>query len=195
MMPRPRRADRRLAVLAVVLLVLGCNSSMTPGPPSSSGTTVTSVSTAATASGSQSASAEASAAPEPPSAADVIEADVDAGEIDANTGILYRLEAQFGAPGLPATYAAAAGGEDEAVFDMAAHALAGMPAAIQSQVKPYLVRPTDATSVFHGPGTTSVVGDPFAAIGPAPIDLGAPDPATLHAARMAGVPSARLRCP
>jgi hypothetical protein len=129
---------RRAAALALVAIVVaGCGSG---GSQS-----------VAQATGTPAASDIATDLPST-SAADLIQADVDAGKIDANTGLLYRLEAQFGAPGLPAQYKSAPVTEDIAVFDMAAHALAKMPADIQSQVAPYLARPTNAISVFHGKG-------------------------------------------
>jgi len=151
---RPRiKTGRRVAAIAIAaLFVAGCGAGSTATNQLAGATGgPTAVGTAPAASGGS--STDATPAPTPTQAADLIQADVQAGAIDADTGMLYRLEAEFGAPGLPAKYASAPAVEDEAVFDMTAHALSTMPADMQAQILPFIVRPTDSRSVFHGPAT------------------------------------------
>jgi hypothetical protein len=188
---RPR-APRRLGALAAVAFVLaGCNlSSSTQAPGSGS--------VASTAAGGSSAPTATAAPsldnpPDQPAAADLIQADVDSGKIDQATGILYRLEAQFGAPGLPAQYTSAPRLEDTAAVDMARLTLDSMPAALQARILPFIVRPTDSRSVFHGQGRTSRAAGVAAAAMLAPVD-GAqavlPNDATCGADGWASVTSA-----
>ncbi|HEY7023883.1 MAG TPA: hypothetical protein VH371_02850, partial [Candidatus Limnocylindrales bacterium] len=115
-----------------------------------------------------------SAPPEQPTAPELIQQDVDAGVIDEPTGLLYRVYAMFGAPELPAQYAAAQPTEDGAALaTLQMEANDGtLPAEIADQVAPYLVRPTDPSSPFHGSAPPVGARAPFAAdIAAAPMDV------------------------
>ncbi len=96
--------------------------------------------------------AEPTAQPTPPTAKALIEADLAAGTIDEPTSLLYRIEAMFGAPELPQKYQAGVPEEDGAAIATAQQELDQMPADVRAQIEPFLVRPTDPTSVFHGGG-------------------------------------------
>jgi hypothetical protein len=161
-----RRLPQRVAALVAVAFVLaGCNlSSGTPAP--GSGTAPTGA-----AGGSSGPTPAATPATDQPSVAATIQADVDAGKIDQNTGLLYRIEAMVRAPGLPSQYASAPVGEDGAAFDLAALTLDKMPGAIHDQILPYLVRPTDPRSVFHGKGKTATTAGLAAPAVVAPADV------------------------
>jgi hypothetical protein len=184
-MARHSRTGTRAAALAIVAMVVaGCGSSTPSGGPSQT-----------TLGATSQASEGAAPTPAPPNAEDVIQADVDAGKIDQATGDLYRIEAEFGAKGLPAQYASAAVGEDQAALDMAALDLAKMPAAIQAELTPFLVRPTDPRSVFHGKAAALTAPAPAAAAvngstGRALADAIGPDPAAVQPAP----PGADLVC-
>jgi hypothetical protein len=178
---RRRPIHLRLGAVAVVAMLLaGCNQSSTTAGPS--GAAQSGGGPGASGSALPSAgSAGPTAAPTPstdqPSVASLIQSDVDAGKIDQNTGLLYRIEATVGAPGLPSQYASAPATEDGAAFDIAALTLDAMPAAIHDQILPYLVRPTDPRSVFHGnSGTSSVGGLEAAAMNPLPVGIPAVEP-------------------
>lgn len=164
-------AARWAVVLAVAALVAGCNSSTVTPPPSGSV-----ASPAAIALASPAATPARTPAPEPPSAADLIRADVAAGKIDEPTGLLYRIEAMYGAPGLPAQYASAPAGEDEAAVVSATLKLDSLPAAIHDQILPFLVRPTDPRSAFHGSGASPTLHDP-AGLAAVRLPAGLGDPA------------------
>jgi hypothetical protein len=166
---RHRVPGRLGALAAVAMLVAGCNmSSSSPSGPGQSAYGAAASGSSAISSGGPVASPTAAATPstDQPTAAAAIQADVDSGKIDQNTGLLYRIEATVGAPGLPSQNASLPAGEDGAAFDLAALTLDQMPAAIHDQILPYVVRPTDKRSVFHGTGGTSSVGG----IGVAAID-------------------------
>lgn len=156
-----RPVDRRLASLAVVaFLVFGCGNStpsMAPGTGAGASTSgVAQGATSATASGAvPTDTPQPTPPPDPQTAADVIQADVAAGKLDAATGLLDRIESEFGAPGLPSQYASAPPSEDQAALDIAALDMAGVtsdkiPTAVHDRLLPFLLRPTDARSVFHG---------------------------------------------
>ena len=96
-----------------------------------------------------------------PTAAELIEADRAAGRIDGATALQYRVFAIFGDPRLPDAYAAAPAGEDRAALHDAQDAIGTLPEAIAAELRPYLVRPTDPTSVFHdirGAATAALTG-------------------------------------
>jgi hypothetical protein len=119
----------------------------------------------ATSEESSSPVAIASVAPEQPTAMQLIQQDVDAGTIDEPTGLLYRVYATFGAPELPAKYAAGIPTEDgAAIAQLVGEANDGsLPAEIANDVMPFLVRPPDPTSVFHGSAPPVGARQPFAA--------------------------------
>ena len=85
----------------------------------------------------------------PASAADLIQADVEQGALDQDTGLLYRIYAVFRDPRLPAKYQAGVAIEDEGAFEAAQASLDSMAPEIAAELRPYLVRPTDPSSVFH----------------------------------------------
>jgi hypothetical protein len=58
--------------------------------------------------------------------------------------------AVFGDPRLPAEYAAGAWSDDEAALGAAVERIADLPAEVAAELRPYVVRPTDPTSVFFG---------------------------------------------
>ncbi|MGD0121194.1 MAG: hypothetical protein ABSC46_01390 [Candidatus Limnocylindrales bacterium] len=153
MRPRRRRfVNRCVALLAGLFIVAGCNSAILTPTPSGALATAAAASPAATPG--------PSLAPEPPTAANLIQADVVAGKIDEPTGLLYRIEAMFGAPGLPAQYASAPATEDGAAVAVATLNLDSLPPAIRDQVLPFVVRPTDSRSAFHGSGASPTLHDP-----------------------------------
>ena len=79
-----------------------------------------------------------------PVPADKILADVEAGKIDADTGLMYRIFASFADPRLPAEYAGGPPDIDQAALDEAAFRQANgdLPPAVADAVRPYLLRPT-----------------------------------------------------
>jgi hypothetical protein len=193
-----RPVDRRLASLAVVaFLVFGCGSTSNTAPGAGASTSgVAQGATSAPASGAvPTDTPEPTPAPDPQTAADLIQADVAAGKLDQPTGLLYRLEAEFGAPGLPSQYASAPPSEDQAALDMAALDMAGVtsdkiPAAIHDQLLPFLLRPTDARSVFHGTGTPAALNALTAQLDSAQIPPAAANVAAGRAAQAGDIVSA-----
>jgi len=83
------------------------------------------------------------------SAAELIVADVEAGTIDADTGLLYRILAAYGDPDLPERYAGLPSGEDHAALADVLQQMPTLPPAIADALAPYVVRPTDPRSPFH----------------------------------------------
>ena len=120
--PRHRDPARRLvSLVAALALVVGCGPSQTivsasiPGPSQASGAPSTTQGPTETT--------ETTSPPEAPTAEQLIEADLASGAIDEPTSLLYRIEAMFGAPELPAKYAA---GTQEEEFRGAEHGQAGI---------------------------------------------------------------------
>ena len=184
---RPSSLDRIAVALAVLALGLGaCDSSPTAspsGPPASQ-----------IAEGTPSASGSIAGSPAPegsplpaaggtPTSADLIQADVDAGRLDEPTGLLYRVYAIFGDPRLPAAYASDAKVEDNAALATARSQIDSLPPAIAAELRPYLVRPTNPTSVFYKVRASASSGSPavrFAsARGPSVIGESAAAPAAV----------------
>jgi hypothetical protein len=92
-----------------------------------------------------------------PTSADKIQDDVAAGTLDEATGILYRVYAAFGDSRLPQTYASDTWTEDNAALALAIDQFDTLPADIAAELKPFLVRPTDPSSVFFSSRTGSRV--------------------------------------
>lgn len=91
---------------------------------------------------------EASAAP-PPTSQDLIEQALERGEIDYPTSLLYRVWALFLAPDLPEAFdGAGSGGEDTYLGMELSQVLGTLPPGIEAAIAPYLVRPTDPTSIY-----------------------------------------------
>ena len=147
------------------MVMFGCGNSTPSAPASGAVQGATSGPTSGATTGvAPTETPEATPPPDPQTAETVIQNDVDAGKLDQATGNLYRLEAEFGAPGLPSQYASAPPSEDQAAMDVAAMDVAGVtstkiPASIRAQLLPFLLRPTDPHSIFHG-------GTPAALIAP-----------------------------
>jgi hypothetical protein len=88
-----------------------------------------------------------------PSSQELIERALQAGDIDYATSLMYRVWALFQAPELPEAYdGSGSTGEDTYLFFELARVRADLPAAIESAVAPYLVRPSDPTSIFSASG-------------------------------------------
>ena len=126
------------------------------------------------------------AASVPPSSQLLIEQALRAGTIDYPTSLLYRVWALFHAPELPAAYDGdGSEGEDTYLFLELSRVRSTLPAEIETDIAPYLVRPDDPTSIFSQPplvarrsGTASA--ELAAAAAPAPVgcaenDVGQPD--------------------
>ena len=144
-----------LRILAIVALVAACNNTPSAAPPAASGSTGAGT-TAPLASGGGPEATDAPVEPSVPSSkARIRRAQAD-GRLDADTAMLYRIYALFGAPELPAEYRSDVWAEDNAALDLATSRLERLPAAIADAVRPFVVRPTDPTSVFFGsPATAS----------------------------------------
>jgi hypothetical protein len=87
-----------------------------------------------------------------PSSQELIARALAAGDIDYATSLLYRVWALFQAPELPAAYDGSGGlPEDAYLFLELSRVRAQLPAAIETAIAPYLVRPTEPTSIFSRP--------------------------------------------
>jgi hypothetical protein len=137
-------------VLAVlVILIAACGPSPTPSPRESGA--LPAGPTDATVPSPGPTDAQTSSPPDVASSltsADKIEAARAAGRIDAPTALLYRVYATFGARELPAEFASDGWAEDGAALAMAIDQLDTLPTAIADELRPFLVRPTDPSSVF-----------------------------------------------
>jgi hypothetical protein len=87
-----------------------------------------------------------------PSSQGLIERAYEAGTIDYPTSLLYRTWALFHAPELPAEYDGAGSiGEDTFLFLELSRVQGSLPAEIEAQIAPYVVRPDDPSSIFSQP--------------------------------------------
>lgn len=93
-----------------------------------------------------------------PTSADLIEAAVAAGRIDDATGLMYRIFATFGDPRLPGEYSTGRAEEDVVALMRAPVEIDSLPAEIAATIRPYIVRPTDPESAFHGTPATASSG-------------------------------------
>ena len=154
-MHRSSRWPRLLTGVALVLAA--CSSSPTPSP-----------SLAPSLSDDPSGSGVPSASGQPveggtPASADLIRAAVRAGVLDEATGLLYRLYAQVFDPRLPEAYRGEAA-EDHAVADAAEAVWPDLSADQQAALLPFLVRPTDAASIFKQANATASRGNQLALV-------------------------------
>ena len=105
-----------------------------------------------------------------PSSQELIAQALQAGQIDYPTSVLYRAYALFGDPRLPQAYQGSGSSlEDEGFFFEARQP--DLPAAIQTQLRPFLVRPSSPESIFNQPAPQSV--RPQTSACPADTDPGA----------------------
>ena len=96
--------------------------------------------------------------PAQPTSADLIQAAVEAGTIDDATGLLYRIFATFGDRRLPAEFSTGRAEEDAIALMRAPVELDSLPPDIAAQIRPFIVRPTEPDSVFHGTPVTASSG-------------------------------------
>jgi len=139
----------------LTLALAACSSSPTPTP-----------SLAPSTSDNPSVSNDPSASEQPvtggsPTSADLITAAVRVGALDKATGLLYRLYAQVFDPRLPEAYRGEAA-EDHVVADAAEAAWPDLTADQQAALLPFLVRPTDAASIFQQAPATASLGNQLA---------------------------------
>lgn len=179
------RAGVRLRVASIAIVIALVGGACAPGPspaPIAQATPSTGPASGEPA-GSPAASAPAGSAQAPPSpavpdepgpsievltaptSADKILADVEAGNLDETTALLYRIYAIFGDPRLPAEYGSANWSEDIAAIAQALDQLDTLPSEIAAELRPFLVRPTDPESVFFGSAATAALSPSRAAIG------------------------------
>ena len=135
--------------------------------PSATPPTPASADPQATASSGPSATPSIPATSAPPSneepggrtSADLIRAAVAAGSLDDATGLLYRVYAVFGDPRLPAEFATGVAHEDFQALMRAPLDIDRLPAAVADQLRPYVVRPTDPSSLFFDTSAAEATGD------------------------------------
>ena len=85
-----------------------------------------------------------------PRSPQLIQAALDAGQIDYGTSLLYRAYAVFGSARLPAAFVGSGPDEeDSSLFDDIERARTTLPPAILTQLEPFLLRPADPQSVFN----------------------------------------------
>lgn len=164
--PRPPRRTRKVrfvrmrpgrltAILSVVLVVAGCQSSPPPLPSSSS---------------APSSSSTPTKAPPalPPTSETLIAAALTSGKITYEQSLLYRALALFDSPGLPSKYRSS-------IPDMeAASPLLGeidakestLSADLLKKLEPYRARPADPVSIFNTAPAPAAVNGMMAAAGP-----------------------------
>lgn len=85
--------------------------------------------------------------PPPPTAQQLIQEDLAAGRIDANTALLYRAYALYGDPRLPGQYSGGFLVEDPVFFNLAQDP--NLPADLKAQLEPFLARPDDPVSIYN----------------------------------------------
>lgn len=149
--------NRLPAILVAALVVAACSDAATPSPAGTSGAargeTPSALSSPPPATGPSADPVELPSAE--PNSADLIDAAVAAGTIDAATGLLYRIYATFGDPRLPATYSTGAAAEDVIALMEAGAQIDTLPPDIAAEIRPYLLRPTDQSSPFNPARTAS----------------------------------------
>jgi hypothetical protein len=136
-------------LLAIALLVAACGDAASPAPPAASGSTAASTAGPAASDGAPGVP-DPSAEPYVPSSKDLIRRAQADGRLDARTAMLYRVFALFGAPELPAEYRSDVWAEDNAVLAHAQSELEHLPSDVAEAIRPFLARPTDPSSAFHG---------------------------------------------
>lgn len=146
----------------VALSLVGCDQAPSAAPSTAAAST-TGQTLAPPSSDVTPAASGAAGSPGPtsggakPTSADLIRADVAAGKLDGPTGLLYRIYAIFGDPRLPVAYESDVWDEDSGALLQGTRELDTLPAAIADEMRPFLVRPTDPSSVFREvtPGSAS----------------------------------------
>jgi hypothetical protein len=85
-----------------------------------------------------------------PKTQQLIQAALDAGQIDLGTSLVYRAQAAFGDSRLPETFVGSGPAEEDiALFADIEDARPKLPQSILDQLAPYLARPDDPASVFN----------------------------------------------
>ncbi|MEO8152458.1 MAG: hypothetical protein ABI605_05260 [Rhizobacter sp.] len=88
-----------------------------------------------------------------------IAAALDAGTLDYGSSLLYRAYALLGDKRLPDAYLGSGSAEeDNALFDEITLRFAGLPAAVQDTLRPFIVRPADPLSAWNAGATASAMG-------------------------------------
>ena len=154
----PTRAQRwlgyRRVLASAVLLLVACSPPVVVGPtaPASAPSAVAPGEPQGSASGSgRPAPGTGQPAPQPLplSRQDLIDAALSNGQIDLVTSLVYRADARFGLPELPAEYASAPSrGDDAALFAEIVDLMPTLSEADQQRLAPFVVRPTEPGSVF-----------------------------------------------
>jgi len=150
-------AMRRIGVLLAVLalLVAACAPNNTPEPsPNASASPSASDGVIAEATPTPTPSEPAAAEESNPTSAVLIAAAVENGTLDEATGYLYRFYAQWFDPRLPEAYRGAPAEDADAVA-LAQAAFDSLSPEDQDRLRPFLVRPRDATSYFNDPAATA----------------------------------------
>lgn len=136
---------RIIALLAAAALLAGCTS--TPGSAERAiDATVTATSPEPEPSADTDLDDEL--APPEPTSSHLIQAALDAGEIDEPTSLLYRLQLLLMAPNFPEEFIGAPEGHDLGLVPEILDKLDSFPPEIRAAIEPYLLRPSDPDSVF-----------------------------------------------
>lgn len=136
------RVRSHLRLVALLAILVACSSAPQTSPGPSNGPALDPADAATLAE---------------PSRAQLINAAVEAGQIDEITGLIYRAQSALGVPGVPDEYLAGVPRPDDGVFAAMANFALDASEADQARLRPYLVRPTEPDSVFH-PATTASRG-------------------------------------
>lgn len=141
------------ALLAAILIV-ACQSTAAPSgsPDGSAPASQPGVSGAPTGE-----AAPTDAPPEQSSRQDLIAKALAAGQIDEVTSLVYRAEALFDLPELPAEFAGAPSlFEDTALFNQIVDLMPTLAPDDQARLRPFIARPTEADSIFASGGLPAV---------------------------------------
>jgi len=99
--------------------------------------------------------------PPPPSAFDQIDADLEAGRIDAETALIYKTFAEFGDPRLPAAYRSGDIGGEAGLFMLElVEAFPGLSSATQDLLAPFFTPPYETGSWLAQSGRTQAGAAP-----------------------------------
>lgn len=132
-------------VIAVSVFLAACSTSEPSAAPASGAPGTIGPASSGLAPGAT----QSPGAPSVPTSGRLIQTALDAGRIDAATALRYRIYAVFGAQELPAEFRSTDWVEDDAALDLATLQLDGMSAPDAEAIRPFLVRPTDPSSVFR----------------------------------------------
>jgi Family of unknown function (DUF6055) len=145
------RSSRRIGVAVLAAALMGCQTAPTPAPTGVAIVQPTAApSTAVAATTTPSRGSEPVFAPPPPptTTADKIVAAKNAGTIDDETALAYRIFAIFGDPRLPKGLRGERS-EDALALDEAHERFSKLSAAAQTLIRPYLLRPTHPESYWN----------------------------------------------